>query len=146
MALVYELDLEQPADEGAVADELTRVDGFDRDGDGLRAQDLFVGVRRPGGLTVETIADEFGFVPAVQVSFRLHKEGDTDAARLRIVRACLALLALGSGDAVWLFNGDHVVLLRKGGELRLNRDLGFWTAERLALVSLPYRLDSIPHI
>jgi hypothetical protein len=146
MALEYKLALQKPEDETVVLDQLVSVDGFVRGGDGIQAPDLFVSVRKPSDLTVEVIKDEFGFVPHVQVWFRLHGDGDTDAARLRIVYACMALLQLGSGDAVSLFNGDQVVLLRQNGQLVLNRDLGFWTDERLALVTLPYRLDGIPHI
>jgi hypothetical protein len=146
MALEYKLALQEPEDETAVVGRLASVDGFVRGGDGIQAPDLFVSIRKPSDLTLEVIEDEFDFVPYVQVRFRLDGNGDTDTARMRIARACVTLLRFGAGDAVLLFNGERVVLLRKNGQLVLNRDLGFWTDERLALVTLPYRLDSIPHI
>jgi hypothetical protein len=145
MALEYTLLLQEPAQPAEAAARLVASGDFAARDDGITAPDLLVWVRAPGALS-ELIEDEFGFVPRVQVSFRIDRDGDADAARLRIIRACGALLQAGRSDAVLLFNDDNVVLLREQGRLLLNRELGFWSEARRALLGLPHELEDIPHI
>ena len=145
MALEYDLKLQDPAEPVEAADRLVAGGDFVRSADGIEAPDLLVGLDAPSASTQEIIRTSW-LQASVQVWFRLKKRGDTNAAELRIVRASATLLAAGAGDAVLLFNGEDVVLLRKQGKLLLNRDLGFWSDERRALLALPHELESIPHI
>jgi hypothetical protein len=145
MSISYSLELADPFDKEVVADRLATVPGLARDDDGISAPDLFVSVNEAKGLIVELVKDDFGFVPRVSVRFRPRKDSEWDEALSRMVRAFVVALQLGAGDAVALFNSEKVVLLRRNGELLLNRDLEFWTEPRLALVTLPYRVESIPY-
>jgi hypothetical protein len=92
------------------------------------------------------IRDAFGFSPTVDITFRLEKLENLDAGVRTVIRATLELLRETAGEVVMLFNGEDVVLLRKDGLLVLNNAWDFWSQARLAQVTLPYAMRSIPSL
>ena len=59
-----------------------------------------------------------------------------------MLQGVLAVLRHESGDAVLLFAGETVLLLRREGQLYLDSSTGLWNEERLELVGMPYALRS----
>jgi hypothetical protein len=90
-----------------------------------------------------TVAEALGIKPRSAVRFFLDKSDDLDAQQIALLRITLDALGLVSGDAVLLFNGEWVWLLRQD-QLTLNSSL--WNEKRLAIVSEPYELRAIPSI
>src|SRR5262249_50375552 len=98
----------------------------------------------PIGKSVIEVA--FGFSPSVCVLFRLEKFEDSEVGVITVLRVTIELFRHLSGDAVLLFNGEHVLLLRIRGRLFLNTGRGFWSPSRLHEVTLPYEEKGIPSL
>lgn len=75
------------------------------------------------------------------VRFR-HKKHDTPAAALQMLRCVLHLMDYLDNDMVLIWQNDHAVLARVGGELMLRQGDDFWSIpERLAMLEgRPYRV------
>lgn len=91
-----------------------------------------------------TVAEDVGIEPRSVVRFVLTKHKDLNAQQVNVLRVALCLLAAVPGDAVLLFNGETVWLLRRPDQLILHSQL--WNEERLALVPGPYELRFIPSL
>jgi len=89
------------------------------------------------------LKEELDIQPQITILFRLDKQ-DPEAQKKVMLRAMIELITQFPGDAVLLFNGEVVWLLRTQGQLMLNSSMGLWTPEYLALVSLPYTMEEIP--
>ena len=89
------------------------------------------------------LEDELGIQPKITILFRLDKQ-EPETQKKVMLRAMIELITQLPGDAVLLFNGEVVWLLRKRGQLVLNSSIGLWTPEYLLLVSLPYTMEEIP--
>ena len=90
---------------------------------------------------------EFGFAPTVDVWFRINSRQDEEMGKQTLLRAVALLLDRFPGDAVLLFNGEHVVLQRLGGSLSFNNNfsklLSYWPKSELAVESLSYEWRSL---
>lgn len=146
MSLEYTLAIAGVQQHSKLAGLLSRVSDYRLDSDGVTALGLHIDLVEPGPLESQTVSEEFGFQPRVSITFRLDKEAEPVAIRTRLLRGCLALLADCTDDAVFLFNGETVILLRRNGRLVLNPVEGFWTKEAIALVPTPYEFEFIRSI
>jgi hypothetical protein len=112
-------------------------------------------IERPGpGMSLTTFAalplkrevlkETIGVSPRVAVSFTLDRERDLDDDLFtRILRVTAYLLEREPGDAVLLFNGELVIILRRAGRILVNERYGL-TDEDLALLPFPYERAEIP--
>ena len=82
--------------------------------------------------------------PDVDLRFWIDALGDRYTAQTLMLRSILAVLGQIPGDAVLMFIGETVLLLRRGGRLYLDAGTGVWTPERLELVKLPYEVKNFP--
>jgi len=97
------------------------------DGKSLRGPALWIDSREVTGIRCDIIKEGFHFRPDVLVVFRLNPNSDEyEEGNRLMLRATMALLEQ-SRDGVLLFNGEHIVLQRIGGQLMLNADYGGWT-------------------
>jgi hypothetical protein len=144
MALEYELRL---ATERAPADVLAVLSnelGFSGNTDQRTAPGLAsISALNENRLGQDVIKSAFGFTPLVKILFRLNKD-EIERGVMSVLRACMRVLDHVKGDAVLLFNGEAVILLRKSGNLILNENAEFWTHARVALVRPPYDNRKIP--
>jgi hypothetical protein len=85
------------------------------------------------------VAEDFGFMPNVRVTFRLGKFTDTVMQQDDMARLCAGVLERVPGDAVLHFQFEVIWLLRRNGVLTLNERDDVWRPERLAAVHLPYQ-------
>jgi len=84
-----------------------------------------------------------GIVPSVDLQFWVDADQRHHAVTA-LLRGVLAVLQRVPGDAVLLFGGESVLLLRRGRHLQLDSRTGIWTPERLALADMPYALQDLP--
>lgn len=137
MAIEYGLDLT-----GATPD---RVAGLLPDADTPLGSGLVVVSRASGPLPFrDPVEEAFGFTPEVHVLFRFDKFADFPRQHHDMVRLVSVLLADIRGDALLLFNGEVVWLLRTGDRLRVSDRDDLWTPELLALLPGPYERRGFP--
>lgn len=131
----------------AAASKLLALAPSFRPGHGaIVAPGLLVEIVKPRPLAIKTVKDEFGFTPDVDIVFQPNSVEDPAATRACLIEGCMALLAGHANDAVLLFNGETVVLLRRKGLLVLNRIEGFWTETVQAAVTVAYEFGALPAI
>jgi hypothetical protein len=102
----------------------------------------------------QTTAEEaWGICPTVAVRYRCialpaDTPEDADPQEEEVVGSSIALMTHLQSDAVLLFNEESTIMLYRGGKLTLNRDFeGFWTMpDRLAWVTIPYTIESVPSL
>ncbi|WP_257453845.1 SitI3 family protein [Archangium lipolyticum] len=85
--------------------------------------------------------------PKLAVHFTLAYDpvpGEWEQAVASMLRGVLAVIRQVQGDAVLVFNGDYVLLLRREGHLVLDTSSGLWNPERLSLVTMPHTLKGLP--
>jgi len=141
VSLTYTLYIDAPAGQVQTAISSARtVD--DHDGEFTLESGLHFSIDEISG-GKWTVAEDMGIKPRSAVRFFLDKSNDLDAQQIALLRITLDLLGLIPGDAVLLFNGEWVWLLRQD-HLTLNRSL--WNENRLTIVSEPYELRAIPSI
>jgi hypothetical protein len=137
MAIEYGLELT-----GATAD---RVAGLLPDQDRRLDSGLLVVSRASSKLPFpHPVEEAFGFVPEVHVLFRFDKFTDFARQRHDMVRLVSVVLNDIRGDAVLLFGGELVWLLRTGGRLAISDRDDLWTPELLALLPAPYDRRDLP--
>jgi len=85
-----------------------------------------------------------GFAPRVHVTFRMEKEGDCQAAFLRVLRVTSALLRDVPGDLALINNGENVLIIRTHGRVVAVDDPLVLDAEALSQLLVPYELGSVP--
>jgi hypothetical protein len=146
MALEYTLEIAGQTQISELAKRLCSVPEYQQAAEGVIAPGLQVHIGRPNSLEIEMIEEEFRFTPTASVMFRRDKEFEPVAARTSLLRGCVALLEGSTDDAVLLFNGETVILLRRNGRLVLNPVEGFWTDEALAVIPTPIEFESIQSI
>ncbi len=100
--------------------------GFKKEKGEIRTEDLLIYITKPYGLSIEIIKDDFGFIPAIDISFRLNKFSESDVLYKPVMQAIWAVLKVTKADAVVLFNGENIILHRKKGILYLNDIDNFW--------------------
>jgi hypothetical protein len=87
-----------------------------------------LGGRLPG------IAEETGVNAELGVEFELYSP-ESEEGKIAMVRALTTIMKAVDGDAVFHDIADRTLLVRKGGQLNLCEDSGFWTPElRAAMV------------
>jgi hypothetical protein len=92
------------------------------------------------------IEEGFHFSPDLSVGFRIDTNSDDFEQGHRIMLRATMLLLEHGGDGVLLFNGEHIILQRMGGQLVLNEDSRNWT-DGLRLedeIRLPHEKRSLP--
>ncbi|SEM24180.1 hypothetical protein SAMN05444354_113153 [Stigmatella aurantiaca] len=90
------------------------------------------------------LEEELKLSPSVDLQFWVDKGEQRHEALTAILRSVLAVLHHVPGDAVLLFIGETVHLLRRDGQLYLNGRTGLWRPERLKRVNMPYTLKDFP--
>lgn len=90
------------------------------------------------------VEEEFGFTPEVHVLFRFDKFTDFPRQHHDMVRLASTLLTKTRGDAVLLFNGEVVWLLRTNGQLTISDRNDLWTPDLRALLPHPYERGDLP--
>jgi len=145
MAIEYGFELGAPATADdvagvlahtAAAHGLTEAPGarFDGEGTRLRSGVLVLASASTALPFPDPVEAEFGFAPAVHVLFRFDKFTDPAAQREDMTRLVTALLASVAADAVLMFEGEIVWLLRRNGQLTISERGDFWTPELAALL------------
>ncbi len=93
----------------------------------------------------EMLKDGFGLCFDVGVRFRLAKDPDERQVGLRMMlRVVLEMLGQEPGQAVLLFNDETILLQRIGEGLILNSDWQGWQKSALEVITMPYRMQSLP--
>lgn len=103
----------------------------------LRGEAVFAAVGKESKLGQEVVEEEFGFRPTLHVVFELYSSEDEDEGQRIIGRAAAALLRHEAGDAVLAFNGDDMMLLRRGGHVVVS-DWHDWLTPQLDAASIRY--------
>lgn len=94
----------------------------------------------------EILTEQLGITPKVSVRITPDKFGDEVSQQYEaMIRGVVAVLRQVPGDAVLLFEGDRILLLRKEGQLYLNKAWG-WDDRDRPWVDIPYELKDIPHL
>lgn len=92
----------------------------------------------------DPIEEELGFTATVRVLFRFTSAADPAKQRHDMVRLVSVLLNEIHGDAVLMFAGELVWLLRKGGQLTISNRDDLWHPDLLALLPQPFERASLP--
>ncbi len=93
----------------------------------------------------ELFEESFGFRFDVGVYFRLTGGQDERREGYRtMLTIVVGLLQQEPGQAVLLFNDEIILLQRFDGDLALNIDWQTWHKQGLDLITLPYRMQSLP--
>ncbi|PRQ02634.1 SitI3 family protein [Enhygromyxa salina] len=93
-------------------------------------------------VTRQFVSEDFSFNARARVTFRLDKFALADSQD-SLVRCVAAVLAADPSDAILLFNGETVVLRRRGSDLVLREGFGPWTSARLQPLGRSYRIGPI---
>lgn len=115
-------------------------EGLGLEHEASHAAEIHVGAEKTRPVICSILREELGIEPKVDVQLTLDKFGDLPSAMTRMLRGVLAVLLQEPGDAVLLFQGETILLLRKEGRLYLNDGLEIWTPARQELVGMPYVL------
>lgn len=92
-----------------------------------------------------TIEEGFGFRPEAQLFFRMASDPEERRVGYRtMLEVIVGVLQQEAGQAVLLFNGETILLQRLTEELTLNRDWQPWQNNSLDLMTLPYKMQSLP--
>jgi len=93
----------------------------------------------------ETLEHGFHFVSTLSVGFRFVSDVDRDRLRSFLLQGTMLLLEHAQ-DAVLLFNGEHIILQRLGGQLAFNADSGIWRDENWlkSRITTPFERRSLP--
>jgi hypothetical protein len=112
----------------------------------LRSPALWIDVVETSSTGHEIIEEAFHFKPDVLVIFRLNAVSDDYEEGNRVMLRATMLLLEHGRDGVLLFNGEHIVLQRIGGQLALNADYGGWTDgfELENEIRFPHEKRSLP--
>lgn len=86
----------------------------------------------------EPVVSDLGFTPTVSIVFRLGKDNPATDQQDDMIRLVSGLLGRFPGDAVLHFQYETIWLMRRAGELSLNKRDDLWPPHRLALMSEPY--------
>ncbi|MDC0712484.1 SitI3 family protein [Stigmatella sp. ncwal1] len=95
-------------------------------------------------LSQTILQEDLGIAPSVNLHFWIDSGEERHAAITSMLQAGLAVLRQVPGDAVLLFIGETVLLLRRQGQLFLDERTGIWTPERLKQVDMPYTMKHFP--
>jgi hypothetical protein len=93
-------------------------------------------------VTRQFVSEDFSFDARARVTFRLDKFALADSQD-SLIRCVAAVLAADPSDAMMLFNGETVVLRRRGIDLVLQDGFGPWTPARLRPLGRSYRIGPI---
>lgn len=127
-----------------LVDQATGTPSFGRTGDRLDSG-VLVGAATVTPLPFpDPIEEELGFTATVSVLFRFTSATDLARQRHDMVRLVSVLLNEIRGDAVLMFAGELVWLLRKGGQLTISNRDDLWRPDLLALLPQPFERASLP--
>jgi hypothetical protein len=147
MALEYSLRLAADCDPGLVAGLVAASRSVRGHRGTLQAPGVVeIRVVPESGHTHDTLRRSLGLTPTVLVFFRLDKFRGPSEGVTSVLQVCADVLHALPGDAVLLFNGETVVLLRQQGRLLLNRGWGGWSAVRPSELSLPSEWAELPPV
>jgi hypothetical protein len=103
---------------------------------------LNCGPEPEGSLHQQIRREEFGISINFEFGFRFRESIPWIP---EILRGVNHFLGKSSRDAVFLFNGEYIYLMRREGQLYLNNtDPGLWVPERLQFITQPYEMIKIP--
>lgn len=155
MAMGYSFKLGPPATVAEVAGAMAGVDvprmaeagegRFDGDGVYLDSAGFVIAYAATPLPFLDPVEESFGFVPAVTVGFRLNKGWSMRRQDHDFVGLVAAVLTDVEGDAVFVFEGEYVELVRIGGRITVNTAVDFWTPDLLALLP-PHELAEVDFV
>jgi hypothetical protein len=90
--------------------------------------------------------DELGVEPSINILFRLDKFNDTETQTIALLKATFEVLRNTLDDALLIFNGEVVWLVRSSGKLKLNNNLAIWSSNLPALNIGSYEMEDIPRL
>jgi len=147
--LIIQTDLSLPQ----VADLILRIPGFE-----IRHWEDESAIVAPGIVRVSIINESnegkgivreaLGFEPTVHLTFRISR-ADLDSIEQGIdnaLRAASELSRQCSVRAAFAGESDEVLFKQEDGRLHVNSAHDFWSAEHLALLTLPYELVDLGRI
>lgn len=136
--------LKHAAAAAGLVDQSAGEPSFGRTGDWLDSG-LLVGAATRSPLPFpDPVAKELGFETTVSVLFRFNSALDVEKQKHDMVRLVSVLLNEIRGDAVLMFAGEVVWLLRKGGQLTISDRDDFWQPDVRALLPQSYERASLP--
>jgi hypothetical protein len=153
MAMAYTFKVGRPATVDEVAGAMSKADATHRMAEKGGSWFDPAGVHLLSGAFVsndvssplpflDPVEEVFGFAPAVTVRFRLDMGSDRQRQKQDFVRLVAAVLTSVEGDAVFVFEGEHVRLVRIAGLLTVNSAKDFWTPDLIALLP-PHKLAEL---
>jgi hypothetical protein len=154
MATEYSLELDTDRSPASIVDLLSRRPGLIFVEPGLlHGNGLLISCIHVSELGRSISEDAWGICPTVSVGYRrtalpADTPEDSSPQEEEVVGSSIALMTHLQSDAVLLLNDERTVMLYQGGKLTLNRDfMGFWTLpDRLAWVTMPYTIESVPSL
>jgi hypothetical protein len=146
MAINYYFDIATAKSPAATLGALATQDGFVWRGDHLVAPDIVMAYAKATNPVGQGLIEgQLGFVPTVGVVFNVDKDGDSNAARERIILASLALAESEDANAVLVFGGNGAIFARVGGRLTLSSHWS-WPETMLAKISAPHTIGELPEL
>jgi hypothetical protein len=148
MALEYDLDLQTHLKPTQALEELTsKIPGlaWGDDGSFLFDESVQITAAASLALTQSIIRDGFHFTPTLGVGFRHVNNSDWDKFKETTFQAIVLLLE-HSQDAVFLFNGETIVLQRLGGTLTFNSGYRMWDDDNWlkSRLTIPFERRPLP--
>jgi hypothetical protein len=107
------------------------------------ADGIILSIKETGESLQSMIEEEVGISVNISILFRIDKSDNWKIGRENLLQICLEVLRCTTGDAILLFNGEDIILIRKNGMIDLNGNIGFWTQDNLALVNAQYEMKYI---
>lgn len=147
MALEYQLVLSTGSNIASLLETLSQRSGLVWSADhtfldGIGVQVSGIAFSRSRQATIE---EGFGFRPEAQLFFRMASGPEERRVGYQTMLEVVSeVLRQELGQAVLLFNGETILLQRLAGELILNKDWQPWQNESLELITLPYKVQSLP--
>jgi hypothetical protein len=153
MSTDYVLKLDTNSTPEQVIELLSRRPGLMPEDGGLYGLGLLISCMHVDKVGRNIAEEAWGILPTVSVCFRCNELAtnlpeDADPQEEEVVGRSIVMMTHLQSDAVLLLNGEITVMLYRGGELTLNSDFkGFWTVpDRLAWVTIPYTIESVPSL
>ena len=145
MSLDSTIWLDTPATAAEIEACLLATGHFERIARGLAADGVAITIGKPS----RYIPREAGLNSATLNLFCDCLDSErTSPWTLNTVRALVALLHLSSEDLLFVYSSDYPALLRTGGRIVLDKNVGVWRPEVepkvLPLIDLPYDWGSLP--
>lgn len=140
MALDYDLELVSKRSPKQIIDLLVKELQFKSFNEQhILGAGVSISVISAAGLGDDLIADAFGFRPTIHIGFRLlHQSDEYEDGKILMTKSVMTMLHHEADDAVFLFQGETVLLQRISGKLVINNTWFRDGDPELAYITLPH--------